>query len=80
MLQLRNKVENKYPFTLSGGMKQRAAFLRTILMNRPILLLDEPFSALDALNRMQMQEWVIKLFDGLDKTELGIEAYPDFSK
>ena len=60
--------ENKYPFTLSGGMKQRAAFLRTILMNRPILLLDEPFSALDALNRMQMQEWVIKLFDGLDKT------------
>tara|TARA_A100001037_G_C15066863_1_gene597514 strand:- start:388 stop:1167 length:780 start_codon:yes stop_codon:yes gene_type:complete len=60
--------ENKYPFTLSGGMKQRAAFLRTILMNRPILLLDEPFSALDALNRMQMQEWVIKLFDGLGKT------------
>ena len=60
--------ENKYPFTLSGGMKQRAAFLRTILMDRPILLLDEPFSALDALNRMQMQEWVIKLFDGLDKT------------
>ena len=37
-------------------------------MNRTILLLDEPFSALDALNRMQMQEWVIKLFDGLDKT------------
>ena len=60
--------ENKYPFTLSGGMKQRAAFLRTILMDWPILLLDEPFSALDALNRMQMQEWVIKLFDGLDKT------------
>jgi len=60
--------ENKYPFTLSGGMKQRAAFLRTILMDRPILLLDEPFSALDALNRMQMQECVIKLFDGLDKT------------
>lgn len=60
--------EDKFPFTLSGGMRQRAAFLRTILMDRPILLLDEPFSSLDALNRMQMQEWVIKLFDNLNKT------------
>ena len=60
--------ENEYPVTLSGGMRQRAAFLRTILMNRPILLLDEPFSALDALNRIQMQEWIIKLLDNLEKT------------
>ena len=60
--------EDKYPFTLSGGMRQRAAFLRTILMDRPVLLLDEPFSSLDALNRMQMQEWVIKLFDNVNKT------------
>ena len=60
--------EDKYPFTLSGGMRQRAAFLRTILMNRPVLLLDEPFSALDALNRIQMQEWIVKLFDSLERT------------
>lgn len=46
-----------YPGQLSGGMRQRAALLRTIVQGRPIQLLDEPFGALDALTRTQMQTW-----------------------
>ena len=49
--------EKKYPRQLSGGMRQRAALLRTCLQNTPVILLDEPFSALDALTRRIMQEW-----------------------
>jgi ABC-type nitrate/sulfonate/bicarbonate transport system ATPase subunit len=45
--------EKKYPSELSGGMKQRAAFLRTVLTGKDILLLDEPFAALDALTRIE---------------------------
>lgn len=47
-----------YPRQLSGGMRQRAALLRTVIQARPIQLLDEPFGALDALTRMQMQAWL----------------------
>jgi ABC-type nitrate/sulfonate/bicarbonate transport system ATPase subunit len=49
--------EHLYPAQLSGGMRQRAALLRTVLQGRPMQLLDEPFGALDALTRMQMQKW-----------------------
>ncbi|MBU2865629.1 ABC transporter ATP-binding protein [Pacificibacter marinus] len=49
--------EHRYPAQLSGGMRQRAALLRTVLQGRPMQLLDEPFGALDALTRMQMQKW-----------------------
>jgi putative hydroxymethylpyrimidine transport system ATP-binding protein len=47
-----------YPATLSGGMRQRAAFLRTVLAGLPLLLLDEPLGALDALTRMELQDWL----------------------
>ena len=60
--------EHLYPFALSGGMRQRAAFLRTMLLDQDVVLLDEPFGALDALTRVQMQEWLLQLWDSLKKT------------
>ena len=53
--------EKLYPHELSGGMRQRASFLRVIVNNPSILLLDEPFSSLDALTRRKMQTWLLDL-------------------
>ncbi|MEQ8200418.1 MAG: ABC transporter ATP-binding protein [Syntrophomonadaceae bacterium] len=53
--------ENYYPRQLSGGMRQRAALLRTYLFTSDIMLLDEPFATLDAITRHKMQEWLKEL-------------------
>ncbi|MEM8571840.1 MAG: ABC transporter ATP-binding protein [Pseudomonadota bacterium] len=55
---------NKRPSELSGGQRQRAALARTLMEDRPLILLDEPFSALDALTRAQMQELSASLLAG----------------
>jgi ABC-type nitrate/sulfonate/bicarbonate transport system ATPase subunit len=56
------------PDQLSGGMRQRAALLRTILFNRDVILLDEPFGKLDAQTRATMQEWLLDVWDDFKKT------------
>jgi ABC-type nitrate/sulfonate/bicarbonate transport system ATPase subunit len=50
--------EQTPPVALSGGMRQRVAFLRTLVSGKPLLALDEPFAALDAITRAEMQEWL----------------------
>ena len=60
--------ESAYPHTLSGGMRQRVAFLRTVLYGKDILLLDEPFGALDAMTRSAMQEWLLGVWQRMRQT------------
>jgi ABC-type nitrate/sulfonate/bicarbonate transport system ATPase subunit len=60
--------EDRYPAELSGGMRQRAALLRTMLCDRDVILLDEPFAALDAQTRADMQEWLLDVWDDFKKT------------
>ena len=62
--------ENAYPSSLSGGMRQRAAFLRTSLCQADILLLDEPFGALDVITRNDMQDWLLQLRKQYNRTTL----------
>ncbi len=62
--------ESVYPYALSGGMRQRAAFMRTVMFNKSVLILDEPFGALDALTRAAMQEWLLGLWAKLGHTIL----------
>lgn len=51
-----------YPFSLSGGMRQRASLLRTYLFHKEVMLLDEPFGKLDALTRMKLHEWFLAVW------------------
>ncbi|MFL0400125.1 ABC transporter ATP-binding protein [Bacillus nitratireducens] len=64
--------EAKYPKDLSGGMRQRVSFIRTLLTGGEILLLDEPFSALDALTKASLQEWLFEQWKEWEKTILFI--------
>ncbi|HEU5199138.1 MAG TPA: ABC transporter ATP-binding protein [Ktedonobacterales bacterium] len=61
-----------YPATLSGGMRQRVALLRTVLFNSQFLLLDEPFGALDALTRLSCQMWLLNLWQEVHASVLFI--------
>lgn len=62
--------EQSRPWELSGGMRQRVAFLRTMLTGRPLLALDEPFGALDSITRAQMQEWLLGALEDDPRTLL----------
>ena len=62
--------QNAYPSELSGGMRQRAAFLRTAMCDADILLLDEPFGALDVITRNDMQDWLLQLRKEYNRTTL----------
>lgn len=68
------KVAHQHPSSLSGGMRQRAALVRTLLENRPIVLMDEPFSALDIITRLRLQELAVELLK--DRTVLLVTHDP----
>ena len=63
---------DKIPKELSGGMRQRAAFARTVLTGSDLMILDEPFSALDYLTRLSMREWLLEQWEREKKTVLFI--------
>ena len=65
-------IEKKYPFQLSGGMKQRAALLRTYLFSEKVALLDEPFSALDMLTKTSVHEWYLDVMEKIKLSTLFI--------
>jgi len=64
--------KDHYPHQLSGGMKQRTALLRTFLMGNDIVLLDEPFAALDYLTKRKLQYWFVDVFKKMNKTVIFI--------
>jgi NitT/TauT family transport system ATP-binding protein len=60
--------ERSSPTELSGGMRQRVAFLRTLVAGKPVLALDEPFASLDAITRAEMQQWLARALDADPRT------------
>ncbi|MEG0086740.1 MAG: ABC transporter ATP-binding protein [Niameybacter sp.] len=65
-------MEYKYPHQLSGGMRQRAALLRSYLFSSKLMLLDEPFSALDAITKHQIHDWYLEIVEQMQTTSLFI--------
>lgn len=57
--------EKRYPYSLSGGMRQRAALLRTYMNKNEVILLDEPFSALDMITKGKMHDWFLEVMDSI---------------
>jgi len=68
--------EDRRPHELSGGMRQRASFLRTYLLGRPFLLLDEPFGALDAITRGELQAWLAETWNRIGGSALLVTHDP----
>ena len=64
--------QKKYPHQLSGGMRQRAALLRTYMFSKEVALLDEPFSALDTLTKSEMHRWYLEVMDKIKLSTLFI--------
>ena len=62
--------EHSYPATLSGGMRQRVALMRTFMCKQDVILLDEPFGALDALSRRTMRQWLLNVWQRFRQTAL----------
>ena len=57
-----------FPHALSGGMRQRVALMRTLAFHKDLMLLDEPFGALDSQTRLRMQQWLLQVWSDLDRT------------
>ena len=64
--------QKKYPSQLSGGMRQRAAFLRTYMFSKDVALLDEPFSALDTITKSSMHKWYLDIMSQIDMSTIFI--------
>ncbi|MHB8961646.1 MAG: ABC transporter ATP-binding protein [Saccharofermentanales bacterium] len=62
--------QKQYPDSLSGGMRQRAALLRTYMISGEVLLLDEPFSSVDAMTRHRLHRWLLSIFNKMELTVL----------
>ena len=71
-------IENKYPFEISVGMSQRVSFALAMINSFQVLLLDEPFSSLDALTRLELQNWLLKIIK--EQNSYGLFVTHDISE
>ncbi|NEQ51348.1 MAG: ABC transporter ATP-binding protein, partial [Leptolyngbya sp. SIO3F4] len=71
------KAANRYPHQLSGGMQQRACIARALCLGTDVLLMDEPFAALDVQTRHQMQKFLLDIWQGTGKTVIFVTHHID---